>query len=116
MDVKTAFLYSLIDQLVYVQIAKESEDATSKGMVCKLLKALYGLKQAPKLWYERLSKFLLERLSLKWINADYSIFVIFAGINGPIVSTFLDNIKVMRTKESGYMDRVKAKLATVFGW
>lgn len=52
MDVKTAFLYGLIDQLVYVQIPRESEDATNKGMVCKLLKALYGLKQAPRLWYK----------------------------------------------------------------
>lgn len=52
MDVKTAFLYGLIDQLVYVQIPRESEDATNKRMVCKLLKALYGLKQAPRLWYK----------------------------------------------------------------
>lgn len=63
-DVKTAFLYNLIDQLIYVQISKGSEDRTNKGMVRKLLKAFYGLKQAPKLWYKRLSKFLFERLGL----------------------------------------------------
>lgn len=88
MDVKTAFLYGLIDQLVYVQIPKGSESSAKKGMVCKLLKALYGLKQAPRLWYERLSKFLLEKLGLQRINADHSIFVSSAGINGPIVSNF----------------------------
>ena len=49
MDVKSAFLYGLIDQLVYVQIPKGLEDATNKKMVYKPLKALYGLKQAPKL-------------------------------------------------------------------
>lgn len=49
MDVKMAFLYGLIDQLVYVQIPKGSEDSTNKKMVCKLLKALYGLKQASRL-------------------------------------------------------------------
>ncbi len=49
MDVKTAFLYELIDQLVYVQILKGSKISANKNMVCKLLKALYGLKQAPKL-------------------------------------------------------------------
>lgn len=58
MDVKTAFLYGLLDQLVYVQMPKGSETAATKGMVCKLLKALYGLKQAPRLGYERLSQFL----------------------------------------------------------
>ena len=29
--------------------------------VYKLKKALYGLKQSPRAWYERLSKFLLEK-------------------------------------------------------
>ena len=29
--------------------------------VFKLQKALYGLKQAPSAWYERLSKFLMEK-------------------------------------------------------
>ncbi len=48
MDVKTAFLYGMIDQLVYVQIPKGSENFANKRMVCKLLKALYGLKQAPR--------------------------------------------------------------------
>lgn len=59
MDVKTAFLYGLIDQLVYVDIPKGSESEANRGMVCKLLKAPYGLKQSPRLWYERLSDFLL---------------------------------------------------------
>lgn len=48
MDVKTAFLYGLIDQLVYVRIPRGSEDTTNKCMICKLLKGLYGLKQAPR--------------------------------------------------------------------
>lgn len=56
MDVKTAFFYSLINKLLYVQIPKGSKPTSTKGMVCKLLKALYGLKPAPRLWYERLSK------------------------------------------------------------
>ena len=49
MDVKTAFLYRMINQLVYMQIPKSSEDAITKGMVCKLLKALYRLKQTLRL-------------------------------------------------------------------
>ena len=114
MDVKTAFLYGLIDQLVYVQIPKGSEDATNKGKVRKLLKALYGLEQAPRLWYERLSKFLLEKLGLRRINAAHSIFVTVAGINRPIVSTFVDDIKVMGVKRSGHIDRVKLELAAAF--
>ena len=40
MDVKTAFLYGLIDQLIYVEIPKETEIEANKDMVYKLLKAL----------------------------------------------------------------------------
>ncbi len=111
MDVKTAFLYRIINQLVYLQIRKGSEDATNKGMVCKLLKALYGLKQAPRLWYDRLSKFLLEKLGLEQINAGHNIFVNSSGINGPIICTFLDDIKVMGVNALDYIEKVKQELA-----
>ncbi len=114
MDVKTSFFYGLIDQLIYVQIPKGLETSANKNMVCKLLKALYGLKQAPRLWYERLSNFLLENLGLQQINADHSIFVSLAGINGPIVSTFVDDIKIIGAKNSGVIDQVKQELTATF--
>lgn len=65
MDVKTAFLYRIINQLVYVQIPKGLKNSTNKRMVYKLLKALYSLKQASRLWYKQLSQFLLKNLGLK---------------------------------------------------
>ena len=49
MDVKSAFLYGLIDQLIYIEILKEIETEANKNMIYKLLKALYGLKQSPRL-------------------------------------------------------------------
>ena len=49
MDVKTAFLYGLIDQLVYVDIPKGTKSEDNRNMVCKLLKALYSVKQSPRL-------------------------------------------------------------------
>lgn len=53
MDVKTAFLYGLIDQLIYVEQSKGTETEATKNMVCKLLKALYVLKQSSRLWYKQ---------------------------------------------------------------
>lgn len=114
MDVKTAFLYDLIDQLIYVEIPKGTETEAMKNMVCKLLKALYGLKQSPRLWYERLSVFLLEKLGLSRIHADHSIFISSAGLNGPIVSVFVNDIKIMGMKGSEGIARVKSELATGF--
>lgn len=101
MDVKTAFLYGLIDQLIYVEIPKRSEIKANKKMICRLLKALYGLKQSLGLEYERFSGFFLEKLGLARIHADHSIFITETDFNGPIVSIFVDDIKVMAPKRSG---------------
>lgn len=45
-DVKMAFLYDLINQLVYIDISKKSEIKANWNMVYKLLKTLYDLKQS----------------------------------------------------------------------
>lgn len=113
-DVKTAFLYSLIDQLIYVEMPRGTETDANKNMVCKLLKVLYGLKQSPRLWYEQFSSFLLEKLGLQRIHADHSIFISKAGINGPVVSTFVDDIKIMGVKRSGMTEKVKRELMSAF--
>lgn len=43
-DRMTAFLYDLIDQLIYIKIPKELEIKVDKNMVYRLLKALYNFK------------------------------------------------------------------------
>lgn len=44
MDIKMAFLYGFIDQLVYINIPKTSKTEANCKMICKLLKTLYSLK------------------------------------------------------------------------
>ncbi len=114
MDVKTAFLYGLINQLIYVEKAKDIETKETQGFVCQLHKTLYSLKQSPRLWYERLSNFLLEKLELQRINSDHSIFETSLGLNGPIISTFVDDIKIMAPKRSPFIEKVKAELVSAF--
>lgn len=114
MDVKTAFLYGLIDQLVYIDIPRGFETEANQDMMCKLMKALHGLKQLAWLRYKRLSEFLLQKLGLAWIKADYSIFVTKADLHGPVLSTFVDDIKIMAPKESEITQRVKTELTTAF--
>jgi hypothetical protein len=60
-DVKSAFLNSFINELVYVDQPPEFEDPRYPNHVYRLSKALYGLKQAPRAWYERLRDFLIEK-------------------------------------------------------
>ncbi|KAK1414964.1 hypothetical protein QVD17_30730 [Tagetes erecta] len=60
MDVKGAFLYGPITDDVYVRQPPGFEDPDYPHRVYKLSKALYGLHQAPRIWYETLSKHLLD--------------------------------------------------------
>nr|GEW64691.1 putative ribonuclease H-like domain-containing protein [Tanacetum cinerariifolium] len=60
MDVKSAFLYGIIDEEVYVTQPKGFVDPQHLKKVYKIVKALYGLHQAPRAWYATLSTFLLK--------------------------------------------------------
>ena len=61
MDVKSAFLNSPIQELVYVEKPPSFKDPKFSNHVYKLQKTLYGLKQAPRAWYECLKEFLLKQ-------------------------------------------------------
>ena len=47
-DVKTAFLYSELEEEVYLEQPEGFDDGS--GRVCRLKRSLYGLKQAPRCW------------------------------------------------------------------
>nr|GFB79783.1 hypothetical protein [Tanacetum cinerariifolium] len=59
MDVKSAFLYSTINEEVYVMQPPGFQDPKYPARVYKVEKAMYGLHQAPRDWYGTLSKYLL---------------------------------------------------------
>ena len=61
MDVKSAFLYGPLKEVVYVKQPLGFEDPNFPNHVYKLDKALYGLKQAPRAWYEHLRELLFDR-------------------------------------------------------
>ncbi|KAK9071700.1 hypothetical protein SSX86_008129 [Deinandra increscens subsp. villosa] len=48
MDIRSAYLYGLLEQEVYVKQPPGFEDPHYPNRICKLIKALYGLKQAPR--------------------------------------------------------------------
>jgi hypothetical protein len=56
MDVNTAFLYSLHDEIVYVEQSKGFAVPGKEDYVCLLNKALYGLKQSPCAWFHVISE------------------------------------------------------------
>lgn len=85
-----------------------------KGIVCKLNKAFYNLKQSLQLWYKQLSFFLLEKLGLICINANHSIFITSQGLEEPVVSTFVDDIKIIGPKNIEVITNIKTELTATF--
>ena len=55
-DIDTAFLWSDIEEDIYMQQPEGHVDPIHPDYVCKLLKSLYGLKQAAHLWNQLMSK------------------------------------------------------------
>jgi hypothetical protein len=60
MDVKSAFLNSVIQEEVFVRQPLVFENPKYPNTMYKFSKALYELKQALLAWYARLKTFLLE--------------------------------------------------------
>ena len=66
MDVVTTYLYGSIDTDIYMKIHEwfklpEATNPKPRNMYSiKLQRSLYGLKQSGRMWYNRLSEYLLK--------------------------------------------------------
>lgn len=60
-DIKTAFFYKNINQLLYVKLSK-SYYKDLEHMMYRLNKVLFNLKQSPHFWYKYLLSFFFEKL------------------------------------------------------
>jgi hypothetical protein len=68
MDVVTAYLYGSLDTEIYMKVPegiKVPNEEERNIYSVKLQKSLYGLKQSGRMWYNRLSNFLLDKGFLK---------------------------------------------------
>jgi transposase InsO family protein len=98
MDVKSAFLNGIINELVYVEQPPGFEDEKKPNHVYKLKKALYGLKQAPRAWYERLRNFLISKGFIVG-KVDTTLFTKKIGNDLFIVQIYVDDIIFGSTDE-----------------
>ncbi|GJV90006.1 putative ribonuclease H-like domain-containing protein [Tanacetum coccineum] len=74
MDVKSAFLYGIIDEEVYVSQPPGFVDPDHPKKVYKVVKALYGLHQALRAWYATLSTFLEKHRYMRG-TIDKTLFI-----------------------------------------
>jgi hypothetical protein len=91
MDVKSAFLNSVLEEEVYVRQPPGFESEKYPHRVYKLRKALYGLKQVPRAWYGRLRGFLFER-GFEMGKVDQTLFLLRQGRDILIVQVYVDDI------------------------
>ena len=99
MDVKSTFLNGFINEEIYVKQPPGFEDPNFPNHVFRLSKVLYGLKQAPRAWYERLSKFLIEK-GFNRGKVDATLFIKVKGNDILIVQIYVDDIIFGATNES----------------
>ncbi|GJS92827.1 retrovirus-related pol polyprotein from transposon TNT 1-94 [Tanacetum coccineum] len=112
MDVKSAFLYGIIDEEVYVSQPPGFVDPKFPKKVYKVVKALYGLHQAPRAWYATLSTFLLKSRYRRG-TIDKTLFIKKDKNDIMLVQVYVDDIIFGSTKRS-WCDEFEALMKSRF--
>ncbi|GJU09344.1 putative ribonuclease H-like domain-containing protein [Tanacetum coccineum] len=112
MDVKSAFLYGIIDEEVYVSQPLGFVDPKCPKKVYKVVKALYGLHQAPRAWYATLSTFLLKS-GYRRGTIDKTLFIKKDKNDIMLVQVYVDDIIFGSTKRS-WCDEFEALMKSRF--
>ncbi|CAI7790680.1 unnamed protein product [Closterium sp. NIES-53] len=108
MDMKTAFLYGVVDEEIHMKQPEGYDDGS--GRVCRLNKAIYGLKQAPRCWYARLVE-ALEALGFRVSACDKSLFMTKEEEEKAFLLVYVDDILLF----SPSLERIK-KVLQCFGF
>ncbi|GKA63604.1 putative ribonuclease H-like domain-containing protein, partial [Tanacetum coccineum] len=105
--IRSAFLYGIIKEEVYVCQAPGFEDPEFPNKVYKVEKALYGLHQAPRAWYDSLSTYLLDN-GLHRGQIDKTLFIkrVKGDIDILLVQVYVDDIIFSQDK---YVDEILKK-------
>ena len=91
MDVKTAFLYGVVKEEIYVDQPPGFVNSKFANRVYKLDKALYGLHQTPQAWYATLTNHLLEHGYSRG-TIDQTLFIKHVGVDQILVQIYVDDI------------------------
>ncbi|GJV91848.1 putative ribonuclease H-like domain-containing protein [Tanacetum coccineum] len=112
MDVKSAFLYGIINEEVYVSQPLGFLDPKFPKKVYKVVKALYGLHQAPRAWYATLSTFLLKS-GYRRVTIHKTLFIKRDKNDIMLVQVYVDDIIFGSIKRS-WCDEFEALMKSRF--
>lgn len=107
MDIKSAFLYGVLKEEIYMELPDGFREGTK---VCKLRKCIYGLKQSPREWYSCLSDSLVAQ-GFRPANFDPCVFI--HPENNIYLAVYVDDIMIYGPDNSN-RTQVKNLLKTDF--
>jgi hypothetical protein len=92
-DVETAFLYSDLDEIIYLRLpeGRKQFDQDGTELVLRLLKCIYGLKQGSRAWNRLLDK-VLRQIGFRSSKADPCLYVFFDEGGTAIVLVYVDDL------------------------
>lgn len=102
-DIKNIFLYSLIEDDIYINQLHEFYVRTAK--ICQFLRALYRHKQSLRVWYDTLLAF-LKSYGISPLNVDLSVYAKL----GLIIAIFLVDLLIIL----GSISEIKAVETTFY--
>jgi hypothetical protein len=111
-DVKSAFLNSVIQEEVYVRQPPGFKSPKDPDRVYKLSKTLYGLKQAPWAWYARLKTFLLDHGYVMGC-VDKTLFTLNHDTGFLLVQIYVDDI-IFRGSSHTFVYRFQEMMESEF--
>lgn len=114
-DVKGAFLYGNLKELVYMEVPPTlpNTDKDGKDVVLRLRRSLYGLHQAPKVWETLLSE-TMGKLGFTRFQSDPCVYGKDMGTERAIViGIFVDDV-VMASPLLSVIDQFKTDLQKHF--
>ncbi|CAM6086082.1 unnamed protein product [Calypogeia fissa] len=115
MDVVTAFLYGLLEELIFMRQPQGFVRKGKEHLVCKLLRSLYGLKQSPRQWNKRFDTFMK---SLGFIQSEYDCCLykkkVKNGVFGFIILVLYVDDMLIAAKDKSEIAKLKAQLSSEF--
>ncbi len=109
-DVKTAFLYGDLEEVIYMKQPTGYDDGT--GRVCKLNRSLYGLKQSPRCWNKKFTDF-LHKYGLKSSEADPCLFFSSREGHKLLIVLYVDD-GLVASQDSNDLDKFLTELKSQF--
>ncbi len=97
MDVKGAYLNSILDEEIYMAQPDHFNDGS--GHVLKLVRAIYGLKQAGRVWHQKLCH-VLENIGFSRSTADECVYIKKAHDSTLIITIYVDDLGLFVTSKS----------------